>query len=261
MDIALIIFLALGFGGFYLWKKEYSTYYFRLMWIDIIFLINHVLSFYIIKKFLSLKAQIVSINFFILFNVLLVLLALWILVKDLIDDNNKKEQWLNFFERLDEQGIKKVSLGAIIERNGKFLLLNVKRSNPDEQFLDLPRSIKEINKDDDPFGALNKGLKQQAGLKLKKFVISLGRTGYINDLGESMVQINYLVKSSSGEVKIDKDVYNNYYWISPDDVEFSKLNIPEGARIILKHAQNYLRKNSQEKKVSREDKSGQPPLI
>ena len=237
MEISLIIFILAVCLSFYWWKKHKNRNYFWLTLIFAIFIVNHILGFYVVENFLP-KLKELSDNFFGWFDFALSLLVIWLL----LNWNNKqgqqklsenKKQWIKFIKEAKE-GVVGVYAAAVIENEGKFLLLDPKYYD----WLDFPNSDEPLDENSNVVEILRKGIKEKTGLamiKIEKYLGVLGR-----DYGEGKMRIVcYLVKVKPGSINLEKR-YKNYYYLSPQDKQFFELKISPAFKTILETAQKHL---------------------
>jgi len=193
---------------------------------------------YFAQHVLNLPEPILSFTFLlsVFLKLPIFVLIIWILINDSIVQNKKKKEWTEFLEKL-LKGVDFVKISMVIERDGKFLLLESKFAEE----LDIPGNDELVTEKTDITKSSRRGLKEKTGLLLIKLEHYLGVFGKEFDDGRKVRFICYLIQTKHGEIGLDKKVYNDYYWISPNDEKFK--SIPEPVQVILLRAQEYLNKN------------------
>ncbi len=129
----------------------------------------------------------------------------------------------------EEEGIQKLVVGAVIKREGKFLLLH----RPSSDFMG---GIYEL-----PSGNLNPGeglkegtvreVKEETGLDVQDFKSYVGSFDYVSGSGKSVRQFNFLVEVSEGPVVLTE--HDASCWATKDSAEYNRItsevrNILEG---------------------------------
>lgn len=241
-------FIIGGLICLYLWKKEKDKFYFWFIWVALILIVNHILGFYI-KKYLSLRERTNSGYFFIIFDFILLGVIIWALFKDYNKKNKgqmliDRKKWLDFLSEV-KKGSNAVLVGMVIERAGKFLILEWKPLNDLSKngIFDFPHSYAEISENSYTTKIAKQGLKEATNLALIKLIEYLGVLSYKSDPDDLVKLVCYLAHASPGEIKLDTTKYKNYYWVEIGDEIFNTLNA--SMRAILERAQEYLKKNTQ----------------
>jgi hypothetical protein len=228
MNILSVIPVLVAIYFYLLWKKTKERIYKKIILLCLSITILDVV-WYIIRVDIQSLQQLRLLNqcYFILSNTLIVIIILLYINNRLADKNNKKI-WLEFIERSEKEGIKKIALGMAVIQDNKILVLE--QTKGDQKLIGLPSILLDIDQNLANINIqkiLTITLQKETSLILNKIIKPLGEYNYTTNSGEVIAQYNYLVQSKPGKVEINHKLYSNYYFISPSDKQYSSLNLPK----------------------------------
>ncbi|TSC94808.1 MAG: ADP-ribose pyrophosphatase [Parcubacteria group bacterium Licking1014_1] len=134
-----------------------------------------------------------------------------------------------------KDGIQKIVVGAVIKRDDKFLLLKRAPFEFMGGLIELPSGTPDAG--EDLLHALAREVKEETNLVVTVVIVYLGLFDYVSSSGKKTRQFNFLVKTGSGDIKLNPTEHCNYYLLNPSDKEFSKLNISNGTKAVLSIAE------------------------
>lgn len=135
-------------------------------------------------------------------------------------------------EELARDGIEKVVVGAVIhnphpDERG---ILVVERAVDDFMggLVELPSGA--VDKGEDLFDALKREVAEETGLFVEEILDYAGCFDYISGSGKKARQFNFVVLARSGEVRLNPQEHQHYYWVDPQEEQFDQLNISDKTR-------------------------------
>lgn len=137
----------------------------------------------------------------------------------------------NLAAELQRDGIQKTVVGALIERDGKVLLLWRARGEFMEGLVELPSG--NVEQGEDLLTALAREVEEETGLTTDSVDRYLGKFDYTSGSGKKARQLNFLVRAS-GSLRLNPAEHANATWIDPKTAEFQELNISSETRAIIK---------------------------
>lgn len=137
--------------------------------------------------------------------------------------------------RAKKDAIQKIVVRAVVEQNSKFLLLKRAVAEFMGGLIVLPGG--SVNIGEDPLQALAREVKEETNLTITAIIAYLGSFDYSSSSGKKIRQFNFFVEIRPGDIKIDLNEHSNYYLLNPSDEEFSKLNISDGTKTVLREAE------------------------
>lgn len=144
-------------------------------------------------------------------------------------DNHLLQQLLAECER---DGIEKIVVGAIIKdaRSDGNKVLVLERAADDFMggLVELPSGA--VDKGEDLFDALKREVAEETGLFAEDVLGYAGCFDYISGSGKKARQFNFVVLARSGEVRLNPQEHQHYYWVDPQEEQFDQLNISDKTR-------------------------------
>ena len=128
--------------------------------------------------------------------------------------------------QIKQDAIQKVVVGGVIaNQKNEFLIL--KRSEK-EKFLpglcELPSG--GVDKGEDLVDALIREIKEETGLDVKSIDSYIGHFDYKSSSGKNTRQLNFLVGTNYGLVKLNPEEHSEHFWIDAANIEvFKKLGV------------------------------------
>lgn len=134
-----------------------------------------------------------------------------------------------------KDGIQKLVVGAVIRKDGKFLLLERIPSDFMGGLVELPSGT--VDAGEELLTALAREIQEETGLTITTVLAYLGSFDYTSGSGKKTRQFNFLVETASGdEVKLEPSEHQTYYLVALLDETFDTLNISDATKAVLKTA-------------------------
>ena len=133
-----------------------------------------------------------------------------------------------------KDGIQKLVVGAVIEKNNKVLLLERVPSDSMGGFVGIPSGTVEAG--EDLLTALAREVQEETGLLVTAVLEYLGSFDWISSSGKKTRHFNFFVEVEDGEIKLNPTEHQAYYWVALSDAAFTTLNISDATKAILKTA-------------------------
>jgi 8-oxo-dGTP diphosphatase len=127
--------------------------------------------------------------------------------------------------------VQKLVVGAVIRRDGKYLLLERTPSDFMGGLVELPSGT--VNAAEDLLTALAREVYEETGLMIASILIYLGSFDYTSSSGKKTRQFNFLVETFPGNIQLQPVEHNKYYLVAPSDGVFNTLNISEATKMVL----------------------------
>jgi len=131
-------------------------------------------------------------------------------------------------------GIQKIVVSAVIKHNNKFLLVERAPCDFLGGLITLPGGSMQEN--ENLLQAIMREIKEETGLIITEVTSYLGSFDYASSSEKKVRQFNFLVKTKSGNIKLDPTEHCKYYFLNSSDKKFSTLNISSGTKKILSMA-------------------------
>jgi 8-oxo-dGTP diphosphatase len=131
-------------------------------------------------------------------------------------------------------GIQKIVVSAVIRRNNKFLLVERAPCDFLGGLITLPGG--SVQENENLLQAMMREIKEETGLIITEVTSYLGSFDYASSSEKKVRQFNFLVKTKSGNIKLDPTEHCKYYFLNSSDKKFSTLNISSGTKKILSMA-------------------------
>lgn len=132
-------------------------------------------------------------------------------------------------------GVRKLVVGAVIRRDNKFLLLERMPSDFMGGLVELPSGTVETG--EALLAALARETEEETGLAITSVLAYLGSFDYTSGSGQKTRQFNFLVEVAPGEVKLSPAEHPAHHFVAPTDEAFTTLNISDAVKEVLKAAQ------------------------
>lgn len=130
-----------------------------------------------------------------------------------------------------QQGIQKLVVGAVIKRNGKYLLIERVPADFMGGLVELPSGT--VDPGEDLLTALVREVKEETGLDAKSVLFLTESFDYLSGSGKKTRQFNFVIEVGAGDVVLNPAEHRAYYFVSPMDNEFAKLNTSEAVRRVI----------------------------
>ena len=141
------------------------------------------------------------------------------------------QQLLNDAEK---DSVQKLVVGAVIEKNNKFLLLERVPSDFMGGFVEIPSGTVEAG--EDLLTALAREVQEETGLIVTSVLKYLGSFDYRSSSGKRTRHFNFFVEVEGGEIKLSPIEHQAYYLVALSDAAFTTLNISDATKTVLKTA-------------------------
>ena len=128
--------------------------------------------------------------------------------------------------------VQKLVVGAVICKNGKFLLVERVPSDFMGGFVEIPSGTVEAG--EGLLTALTREVQEETGLVVISVLKYLGSFDYRSSSGKKTRHFNFLVESEDGEIKLNPTEHQAYYLVALSDAAFTTLNISDATKGILK---------------------------
>ena len=136
----------------------------------------------------------------------------------------EKEGFAALQKQAENDGIQKIVVGAMITREGKFLI--VQRAST-ESFM---AGLDEI-----PSGTVDPGeglgetlvreVHEETGLTISEVTAYANSFDYKSGSGKNTRQYNFIVEVEDGDVTLNPAEHSKHWWLDPKSLEFAALNI------------------------------------
>jgi 8-oxo-dGTP diphosphatase len=132
-------------------------------------------------------------------------------------------------QEAERDGVEKIVVGAIIERDGRVLIL---RRSPDEAFLAGLHEIPSggVEPGEDLLAALSREIKEETGLTVATVRRYANAFDYMSGSGRRTRQLNFVIEADEGAVILNPAEHDAYRWINPDLPDFEALNLSDETR-------------------------------
>jgi len=133
----------------------------------------------------------------------------------------------NLKEKAQRQGVQRFVAGAVIIRQGKFLILKRKQGDFLSGLWELASGKLEEN--ETLIEGLKREVEEETGLKVEKVLKYLSDFDYVSGSGKKTRQFNFLVEVGEGDIKLSE--HEDFAWITND--ESVKYNISDSVKKIF----------------------------
>lgn len=133
-------------------------------------------------------------------------------------------------QSLQADGIEKVVVGAVILRDHKALLVRRTAEEFMGGLVELPSG--GVDPNENILDALIREIKEETNLDVENIQAYIGSFDYVSGSGKKTRQLNFTV-SAIGELQLNPEEHDEYFWLSPQDSEFGALNISEDTKKII----------------------------
>ncbi|WKW51394.1 NUDIX domain-containing protein [Rhodomicrobium lacus] len=129
-------------------------------------------------------------------------------------------------QKAEHNGIEKLVVGAIIQRDGGVLIL---RRSPDEAFLAGLHEIPSggVEPGEDLLAALSREIKEETGLTVATVRGYVNAFDYMSGSGRRTRQLNFIVEVDDGPVTLNPEEHDAFLWADPASEEFADLNMSD----------------------------------
>ncbi len=133
-----------------------------------------------------------------------------------------------------KDGVQKLVVGAVICINNKFLLIERVPSDFMGGFVEIPSGTVEAG--ENLLTALAREVQEETGLLVTAVLEYLGSFDYRSSSDKKTRHFNFLVEVKEGEIKLSPSEHQAYYWVALSDAAFTRLNISDATKAVLKTA-------------------------
>ena len=130
--------------------------------------------------------------------------------------------------------IQKLVVGAVIQNNGRYLLL--RRASTDFMGGLVELASGGVDPKESLFEALVREIKEETSLEVIEIVGYLSSFDYKSGSGKRARQFNFVVSVSDDAVKLDPQEHDWYAWIKIPSNDFDFLNVSAHTRAVLLQA-------------------------
>lgn len=133
-------------------------------------------------------------------------------------------------------GIQKLGVGAIICREGRYLIL---RRAATEDFLPGLEEIPSggVEPGEGLLEALSREVEEETGLRVTSILAYVDFFDYLSGSGRKTREFNFLVDTDGGEVRLNPAEHDAYAWLAPEEEAFRQASLsPETRASVLKAA-------------------------
>jgi len=132
-------------------------------------------------------------------------------------------------EGAERDGVEKIVVGAIIERDGSVLIL---RRSPEESYLAGLHEIPSggVESGEDLLEALAREVSEETGLTVATVRRYANAFDYRSGSGKKARQLNFVIEADEGAVILNPAEHDAYCWINPDLPGFEALNLSDETR-------------------------------
>ena len=135
---------------------------------------------------------------------------------------------------VQEDGVQKLVVGAVVCKSSKFLLLERVPSDSMGGLVELPSGT--VDAGEGVLTALAREVQEETGLSVTSVLEYLGFFDYTSGLSKRTRQFNFLAEVKEGEIKLNPIEHQAYYWVALSDAAFTTLNISDATKAVLKSA-------------------------
>lgn len=143
-------------------------------------------------------------------------------------DQNTLEQLVADSQK---DGAQKLVVGAVIQRDGKFLLLERVPSDFMGGLVELPSGT--VDAGEDLLTALAREVREETGLAVTSVVAYLGSFDYTSGSGKKTRQFNFFVETAPSEIKLDPAQHRAYHLAALSDTVLDVMNISDATKSVL----------------------------
>lgn len=135
-------------------------------------------------------------------------------------------------KQLTQDGIQKVVVGAVIKdpRPDAVGVLVLKRVDDDFMggLVELPSGT--VDQGEGLLDALKREVAEETGLSVKEVMSYVDSFDYISGSGKKTRQFNFAVSVHNGDVRLNPQEHQDFYWVDSSSEQFSQLNISDKTR-------------------------------
>ena len=137
---------------------------------------------------------------------------------------------------IKRDGIQKIVVGAVIRRGDAVLLLKRQADDFMGGLVELPSGT--VDAGEDIIDALKREVREETGLEINDIDSFIGTFDYTSSSGKKTRQLNFLIYTSTKEIKLNVTEHTKSYWLDPQGSAFESLNISDKTQRIIKAAQH-----------------------
>ncbi len=136
-------------------------------------------------------------------------------------------------DNIKRDGIQKIVIGAAIIHAGSYEALLLERQSNDSMgyLLELPNGT--VDASENIIDALKRIIREEVGLEVDNVDSFVGAFDYISGSGKKTRQLNFLVRTSILEIKLNPAKHTGSYDIDEYFSEYDSLDISDGVRHVL----------------------------
>lgn len=130
-----------------------------------------------------------------------------------------------------EDGVQKIVASAVIARDDTFFLARRCQGDFLPGLVELPGGT--LEEGEKIFDGLHREILEETGLKITKVVSYIGSFDYLSTSNFKARQFNFLVEVEEGEVIIDPEEHDEYYFLTKEEILEGNYRISDNTREVL----------------------------
>lgn len=140
-------------------------------------------------------------------------------------------------DQAQKDGIQKIVVGAVIQNNGKNLVL--RRTSDDFMggLVELPSG--GVDAGEDLITALSREVQEETGLTIENVKSYISSFDYTSGSGKKARQFNFLATTQNDNVVLNPEEHDWFEWIHVPSDTYRDLNISAHTRSVLEKANNF----------------------
>ncbi len=147
-----------------------------------------------------------------------------------------RDQIKDLENSIQQDGIQKIVVGAVIRRGDAVLLLKRQADDFMGGLVELPSGT--VDAGEDIIDALKREVREETGLEINDIDSFIGIFDYTSSSGKKTRQLNFLIYTSTKEIKLNVSEHTKSYWLDPRGGAFESFNISDETQRIIKAAQH-----------------------
>lgn len=130
-------------------------------------------------------------------------------------DKDKKMNFENLKQYAMQEGMDRFVVGAVIEKDGKVLLLKRPMDDFMPGILEFPSG--KVEMEETLLEALNREVEEETGLKIKEVTKYLNNFDYTSKSGKKTRQFNFSIKVEDGDISLTE--HDSYEWVDKEEMK------------------------------------------